>query len=107
MEKNKIHRYSKPVLNVFTLFALLASLLGSAVFATPAQAATLTVNTLVDENDGSCVGDCSLRDAINTANPNDTITFGVTGTINLSLGQLVIAQNLTIIGPTATAMHPN
>jgi CSLREA domain-containing protein len=31
----------------------------------PAHAATLTVNTLVDENDGSCGdGDCSLRDAM-------------------------------------------
>lgn len=38
--------------------------------ATSASAATLTVNTLTDENDGSCLdGDCSLRDAIAAAFP--------------------------------------
>jgi len=89
--------------NLYTLFALLASLLGGAVFITPAHASTLTVNTLVDENDGSCTnGDCSLRDAINTSNTNDTITFSVTGTINLTLGELVIGLGLTITGPDNT-----
>ena len=65
-----------------------------------AQAATLTVNTLIDENDGSCSdGDCSLRDAIQVAAAGDTITFSVGGTMVLNLGQLYIGKNLTISGP--------
>ena len=64
------------------------------------QAGMLTVNTLLDENDGSCSdGDCSLRDAIQVAIAGDTITFDVTGTIVLNLGQLVVSKNLTISGP--------
>jgi CSLREA domain-containing protein len=46
--------------------------------------AVITVNTLADENDGSCSdGDCSLRDAIQVASSGDTITFSVSGTIRL------------------------
>jgi CSLREA domain-containing protein len=48
-----------------------------------AQAETITVNTIIDEEDGSCTdGDCSLRDAINIANGNgesDTINFSIVG----------------------------
>ena len=64
---------------------------------------TITVNTLVDEADGSIVdGDISLRDAIAAAPAGDTINFSVNGTINLtSLGQLTINKNLTISGPGA------
>jgi CSLREA domain-containing protein len=44
------------------------------------HAADFTVNVTNDENDGSCApGDCSLREAIVTANGNgrtDTITLG-------------------------------
>jgi len=94
---------SRSFFNIFTLFALLASLLGGAVIVTPVYASTLTVNTLTDENDISCLdGDCSLRDAIATANANDTITFSVTGTINLTLGELTIDKSLTITGPNNT-----
>ncbi len=75
--------------------------------------ATITVNTLIDENDRSITdGDISLRDAIELANPGDTIDFSVSGTIKLDLttngqpdgervGQLVIDKNLTIDGPGA------
>ena len=45
----------------------------------PARAATFTVDTLVDENDGVGAGGVSLRDAINAANANgqdDVIVFG-------------------------------
>lgn len=66
------------------------------------HAATLTVTTLTDENDHRCDdGDCSLRDAIEIATPDDTITFGVTGTITLTLGPVVIDKNLTLNGPGA------
>ncbi len=61
----------------------------------------IMVNTLQDENDGSCLdSDCSLRDAINTANNNDVINFDVAGTITLSssLNTLNINKNLTING---------
>jgi CSLREA domain-containing protein len=67
--------------------------------------ALLTVDTLADENDGSCGdGDCSLRDAIAVAQTGDTIDFGVTGTITLTLGQLTIGTDLTINGPGASSL---
>lgn len=90
---------SRLVPNIFALFALLIPLLGSAVFATPAYASTLTVDTLTDELDGSCNDDCSLRDAIDLANfSGDTISFSVTGTITLT-SQLEIGKDITIAGP--------
>ncbi|MFZ5809940.1 MAG: choice-of-anchor Q domain-containing protein [Chloroflexota bacterium] len=65
-------------------------------------AALITVNTLTDENDGSCNdGDCSLRDAIQVANSGDTIRFSVNGFIVLTLGSLSINKNLTIEGPVS------
>src|SRR5262245_14117096 len=67
---------------------------------------SITVNTLVDEQDGSIVdGDVSLRDAIAVAASGETIGFSVTGTINLTgLGDLVINKNLTINGPGASLL---
>jgi predicted outer membrane repeat protein len=69
---------------------------------------SITVDTLVDENDGVGVGTgTSLREAIAAAAPGDTINFAVTGTINLSIGatnstkQLSIDKSLTIQGPGA------
>lgn len=78
---------------------LCAALASSAV---AASAATFTVNTLVDENDGVAVGGISLRDAINAANASagaDEIAFAVTGTITLSADLPVITDDLTINGP--------
>lgn len=71
--------------------------------------ATITVNTLIDENDHSITdGDIALRDAIEVASAGDTIDFSVSGIIKLDLttdgqrvGQLVIDKNLTIDGPGA------
>ena len=66
------------------------------------QSADLTVDTLVDELDGSCVTDCSLRDALQIANtdgePNQ-ITFGVTGVISLTstFGTLTLSESSTAI----------
>lgn len=65
--------------------------------------ATITVNTLLDENDGGLnqgAGN-SLREAITFANAGDTITFADTiagDTINLTNGALIIDKNLTIDG---------
>jgi CSLREA domain-containing protein len=78
-----------------------------------AWAASFTVNTLVDENDGVGTGGVSLRDAINAANATaaeaDTIVFAVTGTIALTNGELAISNagagdELTINGPSAPAL---
>src|SRR5258706_10289503 len=63
-----------------------------------AAAATLTVSTLNDAGTGS------LRQAIADAVANDTITFGVTGTITLRSGALVIDKDLSITGPGAAAL---
>lgn len=74
---------------------------------TPVQAVTFTVDTLVDENDGSCDDDCSLRDAILLANANgqkDTIEFSVAGTIAISgaLGGLPpLSEEAILDGTTA------
>ncbi len=66
------------------------------------QLLTVTVDTLVDEADGSITdGDVSLRDAIANAPAGETIDFSVTGTIDLTLGQLVIFKDLSIVGPGA------
>ena len=62
------------------------------------------VNSLADPGDGTCdVANCTLREAITAANTNagitDTITFSVTGTINLSANLPAISDNITITGP--------
>ena len=95
------------------LVALFLSLLGSAVFATSASAATFTVTKTADTNDGVCNADCSLREAISAANANpgaDTITIpagtylltlanaGGTNEDNNATGDLDILDSLTING---------
>lgn len=70
------------------------------IFPSTANASILIVNTLIDENDGSCTdGDCSLRDAIQVASAGDEIYFNVTGTIILTLGHVVLNKDLVISGP--------
>ncbi len=62
---------------------------------------TLTVTNLSDTGTGS------LRAAIAQAQNGDTITFSPSldgGTIQLTTGQLVITQNLTITGPGANLL---
>jgi len=89
------------------LLALVLTLASLSLHLAPvAQAATVTVDTPADENDGSCSdGDCSLRDAIATANSDDTIDFSVTGIITLTLGaELLIDKNLTVLGPGAASL---
>src|SRR5947207_6888885 len=67
-----------------------------------AHAATLTVNTADDHNDGVCnAADCTLREAINAANAGDTISFNIPGsgvhTINATSG-FSITKAVTIDG---------
>src|SRR5262245_41735681 len=71
---------------------------------------TITVNTLVDENNGIALGGISLRDAIAAAVSGDTINFapsltsGGPATILLSNGQLAIGKNIIISGPGANLL---
>lgn len=66
----------------------------------PQSGSSRVVNTLADHDDGIAgPTDCSLREAIRYAPAGSTITFAVTGTITLTLGELVIDKNLTITGP--------
>ncbi|MCX6925361.1 MAG: CSLREA domain-containing protein, partial [Verrucomicrobia bacterium] len=55
-----------------------------------------SVTTLDDNGPGS------LRQAIADAAPGDTIDFAVTGTITLTSGELVITDDLTVMGPGVT-----
>ena len=79
---------------------------------------TVTVDTLVDEDDGDLsLGDVSLREAINFVNPGGTIDFDASlaladvglgsGTIGLELGELVIDKSLTINGLGADTLTVN
>jgi hypothetical protein len=65
----------------------------------------ITVNTLIDEADGSIVdGDISLRDAIAAAMPGEVINFSVVGEIGLIGNRLSIGTSLTIQGPGANLL---
>ena len=57
------------------------------------QAATITVTNTNDSGAGS------LRQAIADALNGDTIDFGVTGTITLTTGELLVNKGITIHGP--------
>ena len=86
---------------VFGIIGLLAVYV---FFLTPQVfAATFTVSTTVDENNGIDSGaGASLREVLGAANASDTIIFNVTGTIRLSGSALnIITDNLTIAGPGA------
>jgi len=57
------------------------------------QAATITVTNTNDSGAGS------LRQAIADSNDGDTIAFGVTGTITLTTGELLVTKSISIAGP--------
>ena len=63
----------------------------------------LVVDIKTDENDGPCVvGDCSLREAVLSALPGDTITFNVSGIPIITLTSVIdVNVNVTISGPGA------
>jgi len=67
-----------------------------------AEAATLTVNSLLDDGDGVCDVTCTFRDALTTAIDGDTIEFSVAGVIVLSADAddyIYIENNINIVGP--------
>src|SRR5437588_6403379 len=71
-----------------------------------ALAATFTVNTADDHNDGVCnAADCTLREAINAANAGDTISFNIPGSgvhiINATAG-FSITRSINIDATTQT-----
>lgn len=83
----------------FTIFGLLCFALTARLLflVPPALAQGPVVNTDIDKDDGECVTDCSLREAITTAAGGETITFAGDITITLT-SPLVISKNLTIDG---------
>lgn len=89
----------------------LATLLAVLLIAQPALGATFTVSKTADTNDGTCDGDCSLREAIvaaNAAGGADTINFtGLTGTITLGSALTGITEQTTITGPATCAGGPS
>ncbi|MEM7334138.1 MAG: CSLREA domain-containing protein [Chloroflexota bacterium] len=93
-----------PVLGLTSLFLYLHQ---HTTFARSAN--TVTVNTLQDEEDGSCQdGDCSLRDAIETANSGDLILFDVSGVIDISpFGILSVTKDLMINGNNQITISGN
>jgi CSLREA domain-containing protein len=99
---------SAPLKSWWRALRLSAALAVLCLLAAPAWAATLTVNTLADSNDGSCtVTVCSLRDAITAANlvSGDTIDLsGLVGSITLNSALPKISANMTINGPGTTVI---
>ncbi|MEZ4705573.1 MAG: choice-of-anchor Q domain-containing protein [Caldilineaceae bacterium] len=111
----------QPATGLFTLLLALFTALGLAVFyVTPAHAAGITVDSTADTVASD--GVCTLREALNNANADadttggdcaaglgdDTITFGVSGTI--ALGGILTVQNngkLIIDGGDAITVDGN
>ena len=74
------------------------------------NAAVFTVTTTADNQSNGCnIGQCTLREAITDANNapgSDSINFqaGLTGTILLTGGHLLISSDITINGPGARTL---
>lgn len=105
MIARKLKVFSKLISTKTPLYIFLALLLSVS-----AQAATLTVTTLADnESDGCTVGQCTLREAVADANNlagSDTINFqtGLTGVIVLNGNHIFMDSNITINGPGARTL---
>lgn len=83
-----IFRGSRSVVKLF-LFAGFGSLL---TIGNSLEAAIVVVNSLSDNGNGS------LRQALSTANPGDTIQIVAQGTLFLSSGNLTVNKNLSVAG---------
>ena len=89
----RAQRFVPPASSVSTVTAMLVL-----AFACPVHSATNTVTSLADSGAGS------LRQVIAGSAAGDTIVFGVSGTITLTSGELVVANDLTISGPGTSAL---
>jgi len=67
-------------------------------FADRAHSATTIVTSLANGGAGS------LRKLMADASPGDSIVFGITGTITLTNGELVVTKSLIIVGPGVSAL---
>src|SRR5829696_8585973 len=93
------------------VFLTMVALVMAVVLASPAWAATFTVDRIDDPDLSTtptadectdAANDCSLRGAITAANANvgdDTIDIGVTGTVNLTAALPDLSTSIAIEGP--------
>ncbi|MBC7798508.1 MAG: CSLREA domain-containing protein, partial [Pyrinomonadaceae bacterium] len=84
-----------------SLIAMITAIFTAILLTVSADAATITVNTLVDENNTNAAA-CSLREAINNAN-NDSATNGSGCVAGAGTDVINITVNGTI---TPTAVLP-
>ena len=109
----------KSIFHIFIFFAILASLLGSPIFVTPAHASGIVVDSMADTiaDDGTC----TLREAITNANTDtqlsattgecatgsstDSISFdsSLAGTIIHLASTLLISSDMTIDGSSLSS----
>src|SRR5207302_3508531 len=92
------------VRDAFYLLLLLAVSVIPFALAQPTPAKGNRPATTITVTNGNDSGPGSLRQALAAANDGDTITFAVTGAINLTSGELVINRNITISGPGANLL---
>ena len=93
---------SQRIFNSNTCRILFATCLSAlCLTALSTEATTITVMNTNDSGPGS------LRQALTDANEGDTIDFGVTGTITLTTGQLVVDKSVSISGPGAANLAVN
>ena len=81
-------------LTIFSSLLLLASSISSV------SADTVVVDTFTDGDDGECMVDCTLREAVVFAANGDEILLPA-GVYSLSLGALVIDRDLSVTGAGA------
>lgn len=87
------------ILNCLIRVILFGVMAAALVPQRPVLAGGMTVDTLVDEQDGSCSdGDCSLRDAVQLAGAGTEIQITAEGTISLN-STLAIPESLSLKGP--------
>ena len=90
---------SIPNIHLLIIFLTLLALTFSSIGVTPVYAANYTVTKTADTNDGTCDGDCSLREAITAANAaagTDAISLPA-GIYTLTFGSQLPAVTSIII----------